>query len=134
MTTPAVVVDSFPDAESAVLYVLGQCFGNFRFVTSVPAGDLAQITARIRRISGASRDIYLDRPIIDIDVFGPASQHAATSQAARDIEAVMISLASQKVLKGVIQHASVISGARQLPEANVDVVRYSATYEVLIHA
>jgi hypothetical protein len=128
------VISSFPDAEMALLFFLGPLFPGVRFTTSVPAGDLTQITARIHRTSGANRDIYQDRPIIDIDVFGPATQHGQTSQAARDIQAEILSIASAIVTNGVMGRATSIVGPRQLPEVNVNVVRYSATYEIQIHA
>lgn len=127
-------VNTFPDVESALLYALVPLEPDIRFVTVLPAGDSPGIVARIHRISGANRDIYIDRPIVDIDVFGPITLVGDVSTAARDIQRDMISFMSKKITNGVIQYVNTISGPRQLPEANPSYVRYSATYEVQIHS
>jgi hypothetical protein len=127
------VAPVLPDAESAMLYALVPMEPDIRFVTIMPAGDLTGIVARLHRISGAPRNIHVDRPIIDVDVYGPKSEMGNVSAAARDIQADIHSLMGIKVTNGVIQHANTIAGPRPLPEANTDVVRYSATYEILIH-
>ena len=124
----------FPDVESALLYALVPEFPDVRFVTSMPAGELTITTARIHRISGANRDIYVDRPIIDIDVFGLQSQAGNVSLIARDIQSALLSMMSMRVTNGVIQHITTVNGPRTLPETNQDLVRYSATYEVMIHS
>jgi hypothetical protein len=130
MTTPLVPV--FPDVESALLYALVPMEPDIRFVTVMPA-TVSMITARIHRISGANHNIQVDRPIIDIDVFGPKAETGSVSNAARDIQSDVLSLMGKVVTNGVIQHVSTIVGPRQLPEGNVDLVRYSASYEVQIH-
>jgi hypothetical protein len=126
-------IPTFPDAESALMYALVPEFPDIRFVTSMPGGELPQTTVRLHRISGANRDIGVDRPIVDVDVFGLKSAVGQVSVAAREIQAFILSLMSAKVLNGVIVHAVTITGPRQLPEANQDLVRYSATYEFTIH-
>lgn len=130
MTVPAPVL---PDIESALLYALVPMEPDIRFVTIMPAGDVTGIVARLHRISGAPRNIHVDRPIVDIDVYGSRSEVGTVSAAARSIQADIHSFAGIKVANGVIQHANTIAGPRQLPEANPDIVRYSATYEILIH-
>ena len=125
-------VPVFPDVESALLYALVPMEPDIRFVTSMP-GDVSSITARVHRISGANRDIHVDRPIVDIDVFGPKSEAGNVSVAARSIQSDVHSLMGKVVQNGVIQHAVTIAGPRSLPEANTDLVRYSATYEIQIH-
>lgn len=130
MTVPAPVL---PDIESALLYALVPMEPDIRFVTIMPAGDLTGLVARLHRISGAPRNIHVDRPIVDIDVYGPRSEVGTVSAAARSIQADIHSFAGIKVANGVIQHANTIAGPRQLPEANPDIVRYSATYEIMIH-
>jgi len=126
-------VPTFPDAESALLYALVPQEPDIRFVTVMPAGDLTGIVARVHRISGANRNIGVDNPIVDIDVFGPKAETGSVSNAARDIQGDVLSLMGTVVTNGVIQHASTVVGPRQLPEANPDVVRYSATYELHVH-
>jgi hypothetical protein len=128
------IVSSFPDIASAMLFALVPLEPDIRFVTVLPAGDQDEIVARIHRIAGANRDIYIDRPLIDIDVFGPKADDGLVSDAARRIQAHILSFASTVVLNGVIQHANTIAGPRPLPEPNPAYVRYSASYEVQIHA
>lgn len=129
----SVPVPVLPDAESALLYALVPLEPDIRFVTVMPGGELTGIVARVHRISGAARDLHVDRPIIDIDVYGLKSETGNVSAAARRIAAHILGMMSRTVTNGVIQHSSVIAGPRQLPEANPDIVRYSATFEVLIH-
>lgn len=126
-------ITEFPDAESALLYALVPIEPDVRFVTVMPGGELTGIVARVHRISGANRDIHVDRPIVDIDVYGPRSEVGNVSYAARSIQADVLSMMGKSVTNGVIQHAITVSGPRQLPEANPDIVRYSATYELQIH-
>jgi hypothetical protein len=128
MTVPV-----FPDAESALLYALVPEFPDIRFVTYMPAGELSMTTARLHRISGSNRDIGIDRPVIDVDVFGLRTEIGQVSVAAREIQAFILSLMSVQVMNGVIVHVTTVNGPRSLPEANQDLCRYSATYEVMIH-
>jgi hypothetical protein len=130
MTT---LVTPFPDVEVALMFALVPMEPTIRFVTSMPAGDLKTITARLKRISGANRDIWVDRPIVDIDVWGFSSAPMDASVAARNIQADMLSLMGKQLQTGVIQHVITSSGPRQLPEVNTDLVRYNASYEVSIH-
>jgi len=127
MTVPV-----FPDVESALLYALVPMEPDIRFVTAMPA-DVRTIVARLHRISGAPRDIHVDRPIVDVDVFGPKSEAGNVSAAARSIQSHILSMMGKVVTNGVIQHAVTIAGPRSLPEANPDLVRYGATYEIQIH-
>lgn len=124
----------FPDIESALLYALVPMEPDIRFVTVLPAGDSPDIIARIHRISGANRDIYLDRPIVDIDVFGPVGNVGDVSAAARSIQNHIMSFMGKTITNGVIQRGVTIAGPRQLPEANPKYVRYSASYEISIRA
>jgi hypothetical protein len=128
MTYPR-VVDTWPDVELALLMLLVPMEPGIRFVTVMPA-QVTGMVARIHRISGANRDIYLDKAIVDIDVFGMKSDTVSVSQAARAIQADMLSLMSATSMIGVVQHVTTIAGPRQLPEANQTLVRYSASYEV----
>lgn len=128
------IVSAFPDAESALLYALVPLEPDIRFVTVLPAGDSDTIICRVHRISGANRDIYIDRAIVDVDLFGPKSEQGNISSAARRIQAHVMGFMSQIVPNGVIQNTSVISGPRPVPEVNPAYVRYSATYEIQIHS
>ena len=126
-------VQVFPDIESMVLYALVPLNPDVRFVTVMPM-DIQGITARVHRISGANRDIGIDRPVVDIDVFGYKSQAGNVSAAAREIQSDILSLMGTEVFNGVIQHVSTIVGPRSLPEDNPDLVRYSASYELRVHS
>jgi hypothetical protein len=126
-------VPVFPDVENSLLYALVPLEPDIRFVTVMPAGNYDSIIARVHRISGANRNIHVDRPIIDVDVFGPKSQAGNVSAAARNIQSDLLSLMGKQVLNGVIIHVTTTAGPRSLPEANTDLVRYSATYEISIH-
>jgi hypothetical protein len=125
----------FPDIELMLMYVLVPLNPDIRFVTVMPAGDLPRITVRVHRVSGAPRNIGVDRPIIDVDVFGFKSDVNSASQAARTIQAQILSLMGVALANGsgVIQHATTVIGPRQLPEVNPALVRYSASYEILVH-
>jgi len=129
MTVPV-----FPDIELLLLESLVPLNPSIRFVTVMPAGDPETTTARIHRISGAARNIGADQPIVDIDVFGYKNDTNAVSASARNIQAQVLSFAGNKFTNGVIQHAFVIAGPRQVPEANPALVRFSATYEIRVHS
>ena len=136
MTFP-VLLPPMPDVELSLLYILAQLEPDIRFVTVMPAGDLSKITARIRRVSGTvGRHIHVDHPIVDIDVWGQTDQGSSqkdVSDAALRIQAGMQSMMSAKVMNGVIQHVNVVSGPKNIPEANSKLVRYNAAYLVRIH-
>jgi hypothetical protein len=132
MSFPASRIDDFPDVELELLYLLNPLEPDVRFVTVMPA-EIKGTTARIHRVSGANRNIYVDRAIVDIDVFGLKTDVTSVSLAARAIQGDILSLFSAQSLKGVIQHVTTVAGPRQLPEANQALVRYSASYEISIH-
>lgn len=126
-----------PDVEVALMFALVPLEPDIRFVTVMPAGDLPMITARVRRVSGTvGRHIHIDHPIVDIDVWGQTDKGVSqmdVSTASRSIQADMQSLMSAKVMNGVIQHVTVVSGPKNIPEANSKLVRYNASYLVRIH-
>lgn len=126
-----------PDVEVALMFALVPLEPDIRFVTVMPAGDLPMITARVRRVSGTvGRHIHVDHPIVDIDVWGQTDKGVSqmdVSTASRSIQADMQSLMSAKVMNGVIQHVTVVSGPKNIPEANSKLVRYNASYLVRIH-
>jgi hypothetical protein len=133
----SVILPPMPDVELALMFALVPLEPDIRFVTVMPAGDLSQITARIRRVSGTvGRHIYIDHPVVDIDVWGQTDKGSTqmdVSKAALQIQADMQSLMSAKVMNGVIQHISVVSGPKNIPEESPKLVRYNAAYLVRIH-
>lgn len=132
-----ILLPPMPDVELALMFALVPLEPDIRFVTVMPAGDLPQITARVRRVSGTvGRHIHVDHPIVDIDVWGQTDKGSTqknVSDAALRIQADMQSLMSAKILNGVIQHVTVVSGPKNIPEANPRLVRYNAAYLVRIH-
>jgi hypothetical protein len=131
------IVTPLPDVEAALLFALVPMEPSIRFVTVMPAGDLPLITARIRRVSGTvGSHIWMDHPVVDIDLWGQIDQgygNTEVSQAARNVQADMQSLMSAKIMNGVIQHVTVISGPKNVAEANTKLVRNNASYLVRIH-
>jgi hypothetical protein len=105
-----------------------------RIGTLLPSGDPTKITVRIKRTSGANRNIGIDHPVVDIDVFGPKSKMQDVSIAARTIQAQLLSLMSAVVSNGVIQHVTCIAGPREIPEANPNFVHYNSSYELSVHS
>jgi hypothetical protein len=128
------ILSVFPDVELALMFALVPMEPDIRFVTVLPAGNPSQVTARIRRVSGTNTNIWVDRPVVDVDVYGFITDPMDASVAARNIQADILSLMGFQVTNGVFQHVFAISGPKQLPEVNPALVRYNATYEVLIHA
>lgn len=130
-------VTPLPDVEAALLFALVPMEPSIRFVTVMPAGDLPKMTARIRRVSGTvGVHMWIDHPVVDIDIWGQIDQgygYTEVSQAARNIQADMQSLMSAQVLNGVIQHVTVVSGPKFVPEVNTNLVRSNASYLVRIH-
>lgn len=124
-------ISTFPDVEIELLSMLGPKFATYRFSTSLP-GTISGVTVRIKRISGANRDIAIDRAIVDIDVFSPTGE-ADVSTAARAIQAALLAF-NGATTNGVIQRVTTINGPRWLPEANETLTRYGATYEIFIRA
>jgi hypothetical protein len=124
----------FPDPETMLMYALVPLNPDMRFVTILPSGDPDKITVRIRRTGGFNANIAIDRPTVDIDVFGLKSQTGNVSAAARLIQSQILSLMSAVLPNGVVQHATTVSGPRQLWEVNPRFVRYSATYELKIRS
>jgi hypothetical protein len=126
-------VATFPDTEAILVGILSPMFPGIRFATMMPA-DIDSTVVRIHRISGANRDIYADRPIVDVDVF--AADDATASLAARQIQAKILSLAGTTGLggSGVISLVTTVNGPRWLPEANQNITRYGATYEIKIRS
>lgn len=131
------ILPSMPDVELSLMFALVPLEPDIRFVTVMPAGDLPMVTARVRRVSGTvGRHIHVDHPIVDIDVWGQTDKGSSqknVSDAALRIQADMQSLMSAKVMNGVIQHVTVVSGPKNIPEANSRLVRYNAAYLVRIH-
>jgi hypothetical protein len=115
-----------------MFYLMPQ-FPSIRFTTILPTGPFKQITARITRTGGTNRRIWVDIPIVEIDVWGFSNKSMDASIAAREIQASLLGLAGLQVTNGVIQHVITINGPRRLAEVNPALARYNASYEVRLH-
>lgn len=130
----ASVIEPFPSAELMLLAYMGQQFANedWRFSTKLPE-TISVPTVRFKRISGAARNIRMDHPIVDLDVF--SGDYGISDSVSREIQAAMLGLRGTQVLNlGVITSVTVINGPRWLPDPNEDLQRFNATYELHVHA
>lgn len=123
---------AFADVEVELFGYLSTRYSSLRFSTSLP-GQISQTTVRIKRISGANRDVLIDRAIVDIDVYSPTSEADASTQA-RAIQATLLAMTGTATSNGVVQRVMTINGPRWLPTDNQSLTRYGATYEISIRA
>jgi hypothetical protein len=124
------IVDPFPSVEVMLVAMMAPLFPDYRFVVTLPK-DVVKPTCRFTRTSGAARDIRVDRPIVDADVY--ASDKNVSDQVAREVQAALLSLRGAMTLNGVVQAVNVIVGPRWLPDPNPNLERSSASYEVRVH-
>jgi hypothetical protein len=131
---PQPILKPWPDAEQVMLVgltpLIQAVYPTARIVTELP-GAIAVPTIRIKRISGAQRDIIVDRPILDVDVFW--TDYGTASAISRQITASLLSLRGLKLMNGVISNVNVVQGPRWLPEPDPNLFRFSATYEAFTH-
>lgn len=123
----------FPDIEQLLVAYLDEVLDE-RTLTDLPA-DLDQIlpVVRLTRVSGADDDYKLDRPIVDVDVY--AKDRAGAFGLARRVQALLrFELPTVICPGGVVTAVSTIVGPRWLPDANTNLRRVQATYEVVAHA
>jgi hypothetical protein len=125
------VVAAHPDVELMLVGWQQPLFPAARWCTELPA-DITETTVHVTRISGAARDLRVDRPIVDIDVY--ALDHATSVRIALAIEANFRVARNVVTEAGVILSVSTVNGPRWLPEPNPDLRRRSATYEFYVHA
>jgi hypothetical protein len=125
-------VAAHPDMELLLIGWLQPLFPDARFCTELPAA-ITETTVHVTRISGAARDIRVDRPIVDVDVY--AATHATSVSVAQAVEAVIRTARNVTVTDvGILLSATTVNGPRWLPEPNPDLRRRSATYEFYVHA
>lgn len=119
----------FPDIEHLVVTFLTDTPRvPPRVLTKLPL-PLVPPVVRVTRTSGANRSIYIDRPIIDIDVFGDDYEDA--SALAREIQNLLLfTLWRSTTPDGTVQLVTTVIGPRWMPDPNPNLVRYGASYEV----
>ena len=108
-------VAAHPDVELLLIGWLQPLFPGARWCTELPA-DITETTVHVTRISGAARDIRVDRPIVDIDVY--AMDHATSVSVALGIEALLRVARNVVTEVGVLLSVSTVNGPRWLPELN----------------
>ena len=124
-------VAAFPDVEKLLVGWLQPQFPAARFATILPA-DITETTVHVTRISGANRDIRVDRPIVDVDVF--ALDYGDAVGVALAIQQALVPVRNLVTDDGVLLWANTVNGPRWLPEINPALTRFSATYELYVHA
>lgn len=124
----------WPDAEQVMLVgltpLIQAVYSTARLCTILP-GTITMPTIRIKRISGAQRDIIVDRPVLDVDVFW--TDYGLASAISRQVTASLLSLRGLKLMNGVISNVNVIQGPRWLPEPDPNLYRFNASYEAFVH-
>lgn len=97
--------------------------------------DLLPVIA-VDRISGADLDWRMDRPIVDIDCYGP-DRAVAQDIAERVRSWIRYVVVGQPLRLGdhgvVVTRTRTVVGPRLLPHANERVRRYQANYEFALH-
>ena len=128
----------FPDIELLLLHYfklrqepeMQAC----RFETDLPE-DLKTTgcDVRINRITGTNRSMFVDRPLVDIDVYGyDRDVVVATARMIQQI--ITFELRGAHTPDGIIGETKTSNGPRWLPEKNQQLSRWGATYEMSAHA
>jgi hypothetical protein len=95
-------------------------------------GAAFPLIVRVTKIAGKNISRFVDRPIVDLDVFGPVFDDVATT--ARVIQNLLLfSLTGQTTPDGTVSLITTSNGPRWLPDVNQNLTRYSATYEIHTH-
>lgn len=88
---------------------------------------------QVVRVSGASTEITIDRPILDIDVYH-STRPLAKALAYEIHDAVIYALPGAQILTGSVLTTGVVVGPAWRPYDNTKIRRVGASYEVSIHA
>lgn len=104
--------------------------GQILIATRLPE-QLPEVAVRVNRVSGAARSRFVDRPIVDIDVFSADEDKAIA--AAHTVHDALQGIRSLVTDEGVVSYSEVIIGPRWLPDINQEIFRRSASYELYTH-
>lgn len=95
------------------------------------ADEIARIV-RVSRISGTPRNIAVDRPLVDIDVW------TRTYDDSKAVSGIICTacrgIRNLVTAEGIVQQVAVLNAPRFIPDINQEFVRYGATYEFFTHA
>lgn len=139
MPLPRFSPKPFPDIEVLLLnWLTGQqglgqnaVLAPVRLCTDlpyIPPGASGAWT-RISRVSGATRSYFVDRPIVDLDVY--SFDRDAAYAIAQACECLLLwQLRGVSLPEGTVQTVTVVVGPRWIPDENQDMSRYGASYEI----
>jgi len=130
---PRPSVESFPDADALVIHFLNLSAAVSAPVMATLPLEITSTVVRVTRIGGANRDIRVDRPLVDVDVFSPTREQAMDVARACQNE-LLFTLRGTTTPDGTVQHVTTTIGPHWLPDINPNLVRVSATYELHVHA
>lgn len=128
----------FPDIEVLLLNFFEareeEDIVNCRFETDLP-NDLKETgcDVRVNRVTGANRSMFVDRPLVDIDVYG-FDRDVVVRTALLIQKIVLYDLRGTSTPDGNIGETKTSNGPRWMPEKNQQLSRWGATYELSAHA
>ena len=139
MPLPRFSPKPFPDIEILLLnWLNGQAgleqnavISGARFCTDLPliAPGAGGAWARVNRVSGTTRSYFVDRPIVDLDVY--SFDRDAAVAIARACETLLLwQLRGSTQPEGTVQTVTEIAGPRWIPDENQDISRFGASYEI----
>lgn len=105
-----------------------------RFETDIPSVLVETgCDVRVNRITGTNRSMFVDRPLVDIDVYGK-DRDAVVRTALLIQKVVLYDLRGYCSPDGNIGETKTSNGPRWLPEKNQQLSRWGATYEMSARA
>jgi len=122
-----------------VVQALIAIYGNEYSISTVLPEPIVQTAIRVQRLTGAPDNIWIDKPLVEVDVVttklvSGTAGYGLADVLSRDIQANLFNLRSLPLLEGVIQAVRTITGPRRIPDISVDTYRFAATYELSVHA
>ena len=139
MPFPRVSPPELPDVELLLLnWLNGQkvlaanaAIAGARFCTDLPyiPPGAAGAWVRVGRVSGATHSYFVDRPVVDVDVY--SFDRDAAWAIARLIRNILFwQLRGTRQPEGTVVLISDVIGPRWIPDLNQDISRIGATYEI----
>ncbi len=139
MTRTVAQVQPYPSVEKMVVQALTAIYGDTYTISTVLPDQLTKVAVRVQRISGSGTNIWVDKPIVEVDVI--TSKHVSGSAGygiaddlSRQIQADLYNLRSLPNVNGVVCYSRTLAGPRRIPDLNEDTFRFAATYEMSVHA
>lgn len=129
MTIPVLLM---PDAEEMAVAYLAEAFPGAQVSTELWMGFEEEVPVlRVSRVGGAmAKQLILDAPLIDIDVFH--GTRAGASQLAREVCAVMPAAKAVEVAGGLITSVTEQLGPSWRPDFNPHVYHFGCQFVLTI--